>query len=84
MAGALLVEQMEPEYNALVDKANSLIDAAVAFGLSEESIQLLHDYYSDKASQAYDKLVYWNMPPEERRAADDAREQADFERIVGK
>ncbi len=84
IAGSFLIEALEPEYNVLVDKANSLLDSAVTSGISEEYIELLEEYYTDKAQEAYDKMVYWHMSPEERRAADDARAQADFERIVGK
>jgi hypothetical protein len=83
MAGDLAIEQMEPEYNALVDKANSLLDAAVASGISEEYIQLLQEYYTDKAQQAYDEVVHWNKPREEREAIRDAH-QAELERMLGK
>jgi hypothetical protein len=68
VAGSLAIEQMETDYNALVDKANALLDAAVAAGLSEEYVQLLEDYYTDTAQRAYDNWVFWSKPREEREA----------------
>jgi hypothetical protein len=87
VAGTLAIEQMESDYNALVEKANALLDAAVASGLSEEYVQLLQDYYTDTAQRAYEDWAFWNKSPEEQRAIDDARiqrMQAEFERMQDK
>jgi hypothetical protein len=81
IAGTFLIESLEPEYNALVDKANALLDAAVASGISERDVQLLEEYYTHKAQEAYDSVVYWSLPPEERPAISDAH-QAELERVA--
>ena len=83
ISGALAIEQLEADYKTLVDKANSLLDAAVTSGISDESFQLLQDYYTDKAQQGYDEWVFWNRPAEEREAEMDAR-QAELQKTVGR
>jgi hypothetical protein len=68
LAGAELVDQMQAEYLSLVNNANSLLTAVGESGMSEEDLQVLQQYYTDKTQAGYDKWVFWNRPIEDIRA----------------
>jgi hypothetical protein len=68
VSGTMALEKMESDYQTLARKANSLLDAAGAAGLSEEHLQLLQNYYTDRVQKFYDEWVFWSMPREEREA----------------
>jgi hypothetical protein len=64
-AGEAAIERMRQNYTALVDKANSLVEAATESGLSSEYIQLFVDYYTEKTQKTYDLRKFFNRPIEE-------------------
>ncbi len=53
---------------SLVDKANALLAAAAQSGVSEEYLQLLQKYYTDKTQAGADKWADWNRPFDAIRA----------------
>jgi len=68
VAGAELVDQMQADYLSLLNNANSLLTAAAESGMSEEYLQILQEYYTDKTQAGYDKWIFWNRPIEDTRA----------------
>jgi hypothetical protein len=65
IAGEAAIEKMRQDYTALVDKANSLVEAATESGLPSEYIQLFVDYYTEKTQKTYDLRKFFNRPIEE-------------------
>jgi hypothetical protein len=65
IAGEAAIEKLRQDYTALVDKANSLVEAATESGLSGEYTRLLVDYYTKKTQKAYDFRKFVNRPIEE-------------------
>jgi hypothetical protein len=83
ISGALAIEQMEADYRGLVEKANSLLESAVASGISDDYVQLLQDYYTDKTEEAYEEWVFSNKPFEEMKAIIDSRVQEELQKKIG-
>jgi hypothetical protein len=65
IAGEAAIEKMRQDYTTLVDKANSLVEAAAESGLSSEYTRLLVDYYTEKTQKAFDFRNFVNRPIEE-------------------
>ncbi len=69
IAGAEAIDKLQADCLALVKNANSLLTAAQEAGASEETLQVLQDYYTDKTQAAYEAWVFWTKPIEGIRAA---------------
>jgi hypothetical protein len=72
-AGRAVIENAALRYDTLVTRANSLVEAAAASGVTEDYQALLQEYYTDKAQEMYDGWLYMNRPAAEIRAEIRAR-----------